>query len=152
ELSVVVVDEAVLALTGYATPDPLGAFYPRRPPGAADHHIRQYVTLARPDLGSLEVTEDSVAGGVGMATGGMRAAEAAPAPAPAAEPAADMAMDKDDMTRSEARQRAPGRAAVNSNGAPDTPIAVRKNFGALAVFAPEIRTDARGRADVAVKV
>src|SRR5690606_23591593 len=68
------------------------------------------------------------------------------------EPAADMAMDKDDMTRSEARQRAPGRAAVNSNGAPDTPIAVRKNFGALAVFAPEIRTDARGRADVAVKV
>ena len=34
ELAVVVVDEAVLALTGYESPDPLAAFYAARPPGA----------------------------------------------------------------------------------------------------------------------
>src|SRR5262249_30898239 len=33
-----------------------------------------------------------------------------------------------------------------------TPIAMRKDFNALAVFAPSVKTDAAGRAQVAVKV
>ena len=61
ELAVVVVDEAVLALTGYASPDPLAAFYAARPPGGTDYHVREHVTLGSPDRGSLEA---GVAGGV----------------------------------------------------------------------------------------
>src|SRR4029078_391177 len=59
ELSVFVVDEAVLALSQYKPPNPLDGFYPQRDPGASDLHIRQYVTLARPALGSLTAHDRS---------------------------------------------------------------------------------------------
>ena len=45
EVAVVVVDEAVLALTGYRLPDPLGVFYAARGPDVVDHHLRSYVML-----------------------------------------------------------------------------------------------------------
>src|SRR5690606_34655812 len=142
---------------GYATPDPLGAFYPRRPPGAADHHIRQYVTLARPDQDSL------TAGGDGSGDTAAQTATPAAPPMDEAEESAEYPgeMNKSGTGRGRFARRAPEAKpkvmageldSRKETSAPDTPIAVRKNFGALAVFAPEIRTDARGRADVAVKV
>ena len=52
---VVVVDEAVLALTGYRVPDPIDVFYGRRAPGVDDHHLRAHVQLAAPeDLSEIE--------------------------------------------------------------------------------------------------
>src|SRR5690606_26815834 len=103
ELSVVVVDEAVLALTGYATPDPLGAFYPRRPPGAADHHIRQYVTLARPDQDSL------TAGGDGSGDTAAQTATPAAPPMDEAEESAEYPgeMNKSGTGRGRFARRAP---------------------------------------------
>ena len=49
EIAVVVVDEAVLALTGYRLPDPMATFYAPREAGVLDHHLRASVLLARPD-------------------------------------------------------------------------------------------------------
>ncbi len=48
EATLVVVDEAVLALTGYRLPDPLEVFYARREPGVSDHRLREQVLLASP--------------------------------------------------------------------------------------------------------
>ena len=42
-----VVDEAVLALTGYRLPDPLDVFYAKREAGVADHRLRSHVLLGR---------------------------------------------------------------------------------------------------------
>jgi uncharacterized protein YfaS (alpha-2-macroglobulin family) len=136
EMAVVVVDEAVLALTAYKVPDPLELFYARREPGVADHHLRRHIVLDRPaDLAaqangvdaflSADRAEGGVAGGV---IGG------APPPQPAA-PAARMAM------KSAAQEEAPA-----------APIAVRADFRALALFAPAVTTDASGRATIPVKV
>ena len=49
EATVVVVDEAVLALTGYRLPDPIDVFYARRGADVSDHRLRSHVLLARPD-------------------------------------------------------------------------------------------------------
>ena len=45
ELALVVVDEAILALTGYAITDPMDLFYAHREPGVRDHHLRPGIRL-----------------------------------------------------------------------------------------------------------
>ncbi|MBN1611915.1 MAG: Ig-like domain-containing protein, partial [Polyangiaceae bacterium] len=52
-VALVVVDESVLALTGYKTPDPLEFFYAHRPEGVADLELRWRVALMQPDLARL---------------------------------------------------------------------------------------------------
>lgn len=154
ELSVVVVDEAVLALSSYKSPDPLAAFYTQRPPGVSDYHLRQYVTLARPDLANLTETRASS----GPGGGGVVAQAPAPS-APMAE-AADEAgasangrgQPRRRMALEKSAKRDSGNYAAEEANQPQQPIALRKDFGALAVFAPEVRTDASGRASVVVKV
>lgn len=47
--TVIVVDEAVLAVAAYKNPDPLGVFYPKRSAGVATTRSRPHVLLARPD-------------------------------------------------------------------------------------------------------
>jgi hypothetical protein len=132
ELAVVVVDEAVLALTGYKVPDPLEVFYAKREPGVTDHHLRAHVLLGRPaDMPAAEAEtmlamNDSFAGMAGGVVGGI---------APAAPP--QMAM------RSKAAEAVEQKAA---------PITVRADFRALALFAPSVRTDSSGRATVPVTV
>ena len=48
ELAVVVVDESVLALTGYQFADPIASFYARRESGVREVHSRSLVKLAPP--------------------------------------------------------------------------------------------------------
>ncbi len=69
ELSVVVVDEAVLSLSGYKTPEPLPAFYPKRSAGVRDHHNRKYLKLARADANSLALAQPSPSGDGGWGYG-----------------------------------------------------------------------------------
>ena len=45
----IVVDEAILALTGYQFPNPIDAFYAQRGADARDYYSRAYVKLAKPD-------------------------------------------------------------------------------------------------------
>jgi len=49
ELAVVVVDEAVLALSGYQLADPVALFYRNRSSGVSNHHLREHIHLAEPD-------------------------------------------------------------------------------------------------------
>jgi uncharacterized protein YfaS (alpha-2-macroglobulin family) len=172
EVAVVVADEAVLALSGYETPDPVATFYAPRPAGARDLGIRDKVLLAEPDLVKLAEQPGRGAGmGAGLAginpsgggSGRLRALErkSAPmpapsaAPAPPAQPMAVVAKDKaeapsraDAFAEDDARDAS---GAVTSAG-DTTPIALRSDFAALALFAPRVRTDASGHARVPVKL
>ena len=132
ELAVVVVDEAVLALTGYQLIDPISVFYAGRGSSVFDFHNRANLLLVNPNM--LQQ-----AGAPGMALGGgadmMRSAPAAAAPA-----MAEMAMD------------AAAPAAESKNAPTGQPIRVRSNFDPLALFAPNVQTDADGKASVEVTV
>lgn len=138
EVLVIVVDEAVLSLTGYQLPDVVSAFYPQRSSGVSDYHSRKNVLLASLDQMQTAPQEGkdksralfkSASGG--MAPGGRYAEEAPAAPAP--------------MMMMEAEKKAEG-----GGGAAPTPIRVRTSFDPLAVFAAENVTGADGRAVVNV--
>ena len=49
EVAVVVVDESVLALTGYQLANPLNTFYTQRGEGVTDYHLRKDILLGNPD-------------------------------------------------------------------------------------------------------
>ncbi len=115
EFAVVVVDEAILALTGYQLIDPVSVFYPERERGVDDHHNRADLLLASPEsLGGETSTSGNVSRGTYVYNGNAGCAGGGP-------PWSD----------AEA-------------------IRVRLNYDPLALFAPEVRTDANGRASVAV--
>ena len=50
EVAIVVVDEAVLALTGYQLADPVATFYTARSADTSSYYGRQSMVLANPDL------------------------------------------------------------------------------------------------------
>jgi alpha-2-macroglobulin len=127
ELAVVVVDEAVLSLTGYRLPDPLDLFYALRDPGVKDHHLRAMVLLTAPDemIKDLDLDIDMDLAVSGRGTGFL------PSPSPMVLLA---------------------EVAPSVKKAGETPIRVRTDFNALAVFAPSVPTDAMGRAQVKVKL
>jgi len=126
ELAVAVVDESVLALTGYQLADPLSAFYPSRAGGVSDHHLREQVLLVDPDT-LLE--------------------QAAAAPKMAGAPS--MVQATAVMEREEA---AMDMAAGRRADAASQPIRVRTDFNPLAAFEPAVPTDADGTASVQIKL
>jgi len=131
EVAVVVVDEAVLALTGYRLPDALEVFYAPRPAGVSDHHLRQSVVLAKPeDLPEPQETAEY-------------ARMVAPAPPPAAAGAAP-------PMRMMAQAKVGAVAETVAVEESPAPIALRTDFRALALFAARLPTDAAGRAQVEV--
>jgi len=83
ELAVVVVDEAILALTNYQLADPVSAFYQERSAGVAEYYLRQYILLVDP-------TQLLQEGGRGM-LGGASAPAAMPTMAMAEKAAMDNA-------------------------------------------------------------
>lgn len=156
-LALVVVDESVLALAGYELPNPIEVFYTRRPEGVNDYETRLNVALMRPDTARMEVRAKetdalkpspkkkarnggSVGYGYGSAAGVSRMSKATVAGAPPAPAAAAEAKAGD-------KARADGKP-----DAPTTPIAVRRDFSALATFVPRVVTDSAGRAEVSVKL
>jgi uncharacterized protein YfaS (alpha-2-macroglobulin family) len=165
ELAVVVADESVLALSGYKLPDPIELFYSARGPQVWDYHSRSQVLLADPEeLGKLVA-----AGGGGPGLGNMAVQSAMPMGGamlkPAAAPRASRGLEMDgevaaDMALAEAEPPEEGRAYKMKKksekkadkggygGEDRAPIAVRTDFRALALFAPEVKTDARGKAAV----
>jgi uncharacterized protein YfaS (alpha-2-macroglobulin family) len=131
QVALAVVDEAVLSLAGHSQPDPVGFFYPRRPPGARDARSRSLVQLQRPDPEVAMLQE-----GAGEEMAMAEADGGAPMPPAAAAPGG-------------ARMRAKGgRGAPVGNGDAPPPIDLRKDLRALAVFTPGVETDAQGRATV----
>lgn len=136
ELAVVVVDEAILALTNYTLADPLAVFYQTRSSDVSSYYGRASLVLASPQVmlekESLErMPMATAAPGVG---GGMAEMDAAIAPA---------AMPMEEAAADSAQSAATPQAQ---------PITLRTNFNPLALFAPEVTTDAEGHATVDVKL
>ncbi len=120
QVALVVVDEAVLALTGYELADPLDVFYADVPAWVSTANFRRSIVLDRPDLFDTDGPADG-----------------APVPGAPDEDAAAEAAD----------DAAPG--ADRLDGA-DPAIDVRVDFDALAVYAPEETTGADGTVTVDV--
>jgi uncharacterized protein YfaS (alpha-2-macroglobulin family) len=145
EIALVVVDEAILSLTGYRIGDPLYTFYSQRGGGATDYHLRANVLLGNP-ADVLKQAQNLPADGRAFNRLAMVAGVASVAPpSPASK-----------QRRAGAPENGPtGLLTVYDGAAIDEEaqaIRVRENFNALAVFAPAVPTDANGRASVTVKV
>ncbi len=151
EVAVIVVDESVLALTGYTLANPMDVFYTARAAGVTDYHLRKDVLLGNPDdvktpppppaeagRNEMQMSADSAVGGA------MRPmASPAPTKARSAKSAVNQVykewVDKD-------------VAYVISEEEKQGQINLRQNFNALAVFAPSVKTDSSGKAVVPIKL
>jgi len=146
QVAVVIVDEAVLALSGYKWPDPVETFYSQRPAGAADYQQRMYLVLANPD--DARANPSGAVGGMAgegaadMATGAPAPPRAAPAPKPAGHRAQKEAL----------ADAAPAESEAAGGQAPTPGIALRTNFDALALFSPAELTNAQGLVTVKLKI
>lgn len=130
EVAVVVVDESVLALTGYNLSDPLSIFYSHREADAHDYHSRAHLQISQ------------VGAGFGFGPGRAGLTETVQVSAAMAESVVSLA----------SYGRINSLTLDGVDATDDPKIAVRQNFNALAVFAPSVRTDANGRAHVQVKL
>jgi alpha-2-macroglobulin len=140
EVALVVVDESVLALTGYQLADPLNTFYFQRGDDVRNHHLREKVQLAKTDA-LISQFGRAAAGGEATAM-----SAAAPPPPPSAEPMAE-------KRKMATRARADSLTAAEANEqAVDESIRARIDFNALAFYAASLPTDANGRASVKVKL
>ncbi|MGW8226592.1 MAG: alpha-2-macroglobulin family protein [Anaerolineales bacterium] len=128
ELAVVVVDEAVLALSNYQLADPISVFYQNRSADLSSTYGRASIVLVDPL--ALDVTEE-VEGEALRSLSTQAIAGDAIMEAPAA---------------------APMEEAGGAAGAPAQVIQIRTDFNPLATFAPEVRTDANGRARVEISL
>jgi len=124
ELAVVVVDEAVLALTNYQLSDPLSIFYTDRPSYLSSIYGRASIVLADPQALAREASQRQALDGLGGA-------------APAATEAPAMPEEADAQNRSQNQQ-----ASIN----------VRSDFNPLATFAPTVRTGSNGEARILIKL
>jgi uncharacterized protein YfaS (alpha-2-macroglobulin family) len=146
EIAVVVVDESVLALTGYKLTDPMDVFYAARGADVSDYHLRRDVQLSNPGDVAVRQLQELPLNGRGMeANTSANFGYIMPAPGLAGKPR-------------NAPQRARGNLSsfmidgVDNEEQAQQAIRMRENFNALAVFAPSVPTDAQGRAEVKVKV
>jgi uncharacterized protein YfaS (alpha-2-macroglobulin family) len=128
ELAVLVVDESVLALTDYRTPDPLSVFYAAWP-----SQVQALFQHSQVLLGALPLER----------------------PAPSYGASGDP-LDQITVTGSRILSApmapAPPPAEAGSDVARDAPIALRRDFSALALFAPEVRTDSEGSARLVLRL
>ncbi len=147
ELAVVVVDESVLALTGYRLEDPVSVFYSQRGAEVSDYHTRKDVMLADPGDISIGFGEGRGGAGVRQEFSVQRAYKnGAPPPPPMASPAPAK------RARASAGILADSPAEAEEQSGESGAVNLRTDFNALAVFAPSVTTDSNGRAEVKVKV
>lgn len=136
DTAVVVVDESVLALTGYQLAEPLGSFYAKRSEDVDDYHLREKVTLASPE----EVKREQAVLSSSLEA---RALSSLPVRGGRAQ-----SLENNFMYDSVNASAAQETVTVTKRSGID----LRQNFNALAVFAASLPTDARGRAQVKVKL
>ncbi len=153
--SVIVVDEAILALAGYTFPSPVDAFYPARGGDARDHYERAYVKLARPDASTMPQLAQQAPGGMPTGGYGNGVAFAGTAAMPMSVALAKPAPARSQMERFAKRggkDKAEEKELQDEQQPQQPAIAIRSNFNPLAAFAPAVQTGADGRAVVDVKV
>ena len=141
ELAVWVVDESVLALVNYQLMDPLAVFYSPREMETGDYHSRQNVSLMM----------------AGLRGGAAAALTTYSLNASVSQETVNVTGEINDSLSINGRRSfsllRPGMASiVTRSGSDEPPIRQREDFNALSVFAPSVRTDANGRAQVPVKL
>jgi alpha-2-macroglobulin len=158
ETAVIVVDEAVLSLTGYSFPSPIGTFYGERGADARDHYLRAFVKLAQPDAQQLADASMDAGGEVVAVTGSSsdreersRAAPMTVAPSAAPPPPPGAPMPKASKAKKEASPEE-SKSEDSSGSQGNKAIAIRSNFNPLAAFSPAVKTAADGTATLTVKV
>jgi uncharacterized protein YfaS (alpha-2-macroglobulin family) len=139
ELAVVVVDEAILALTNYQLADPITVFYTQRGSDVRSHYTRASIVLVDPYTLSEDAAQSQ---NVVVETFGESVVEMEEAAmeAPAAAP-----MDKEAGMMADESRASDGAAEAAT-------IPVRMDFNPLATFSPEVRTDGNGEAKIEVKL
>ncbi|MEZ4458570.1 MAG: alpha-2-macroglobulin family protein, partial [bacterium] len=159
EVAIVVVDEAILSLSGYKMANPVSLFYQQRQAGVNEKHSRLSVELIDPtNFGSnANVTsvkkpspKRSKSKGSFDKKEAMKSAEMPAAAAPAEEAVAER-MEADEAPApvlGMMANEAPGDGEAGDNA----PIAVRSNFNPLAGFFPAVKTDAKGMTTANVKM
>ncbi len=158
EVTVVVVDESVLALSGYRIGDPLSVFYTQRGEGVTDYHSRKDILLGNPDDIKKNIDQLQVGGRNGgdiVTSADAMVAGTANRPQPSAAPKSEMMKQrsaaKKDSDDGRLREEKESDAAPPPDE-PNSPIKIRENFNALAIFAPNVKTDSNGKAVVPVKL
>ncbi len=172
QVAVVVVDEAVLALSGYATPDPVAVFYAPRPSDVRELAVRDRVVLADPDLARLRPVNaraEMGPGGGGLGFGSGRAAMSKSMPTPMPSTAAPAGQAAPPEAPLEEKRRSADKAGKDERddsptagdnkvttgsvaGDSKKPIALRSDFSALALFAPRVKTNGQGHVSVPLKL
>ncbi|MCY7348670.1 MAG: Ig-like domain-containing protein, partial [Pyrinomonadaceae bacterium] len=141
EVAVVVVDESVLALTGYQLADPMSIFYTARAAGVTDYHLRKDVLLGNPD--------------------DVKAPPPPPVPSSPMMMSESVQMSAGAMNAPKSAMKREAKRGDISAEADDDAIRIeteiseinlRENFNALAVFAPSVETDSNGKAVVPIKL
>ncbi len=133
EVAVVAVDESVLALTNYKITNPLDDFYAQFEDETKDYYSRENVLLARPDDGGIGIGFGSGSGnGNGMGNGGGGGG-------------GRLIYGDSEISNKDESPKIPETED-------DSLIKIRKNFDALAIFAPSVRTDANGKAQIKLKL
>jgi len=139
-LAVVVVDEAILALTNYQLADPISTFYTTRSSDLSSTYGRSSIILVNPMTLAAEAQQAPLPTSVALDKVGVAEEGALEFEAPAAAPMEEM----------RSADEATGLGGGEEAG--PTPIAVRTDFNPLALFAPSVRTNANGKATVEVKL
>ncbi len=130
ELAVIVVDEAILALTSYSMSDPLALFYTDRSADLSSLYSRANIVLLDPQ----SLIDSQAADQMAMATQTVEM------------------MDEKEVHK-EYLAAAPAMDAVGARQDEAQPmIAIRSNFNPLAVFSPAVHTGADGVARISVKL
>ena len=152
ELAVVVVDEAILALTGYQLADPVAAFYQQRYADTSSSHSREQIVLQ--DAESLvQATEMALGGSQARSKSTANASELGAMPTALSFDAASVEYGRRYGHGPHAAAMAMEESAVADDGGGSAPaITVRSDFNPLATFAPDVRTDENGQASVDVSL
>lgn len=148
DTALVVVDESVLALTGYKLEDPLSVFYAERNEDVNDYHLRDKVKLEDPDAVVARVG----GGGAGGGVAGKARSRVIVSRGVMNLPLNGRAQMETLMSADSSVMAAPPPPSATPAPDGEDPIQLRQNFTALAVFAASLPTDARGRASIKVKL
>src|SRR5699024_8585025 len=118
-VSLVAVDEAILALSGYTLRDPLLAFYPAQPANIRDYYLQDHLILAT--LGDLSATASS---------DDMAVEESAQMNVARSSPEAELRVNPPAAMKKQAKFATASADSAGAQAEPQ-PIAARKDFSPL---------------------
>ncbi len=147
EVAVVVVDESVLALTGYRVGNPADTFYSERGAGVTDYHSRKDVLLGNPkDIADPNGNRGKVKNELNAA---FQEDGITMESVDIVSSSQLIALPVNGRNFTSLLQMSPSTKAEPKS---EDQIALRQNFDALALFAPNVTTDSGGKATVEIKL